>query len=71
MNLRRLQPGAFVGLAENPSTGMVGNFVFLNASRTGDLRWVLKRDQSLTARIRSVFRVEHAEWDHTFEELPA
>lgn len=71
MNLRRLQPGCYVGLADNPQTGRVGNFVFMNANRTGDLRWVVKRDQSLTSRIRSVFRVEQAEWDHTFEELPA
>lgn len=71
LNLRRLQPGCYVGLADNPQTGRVGNFIFLNADRTGDLRWVLKRDQSLTSRIRAVFRVEMAEWDHTFEELPA
>ena len=70
MNLRRLQIGCYVGLAES-STGRVGNFVFMNANRTGDLRWILKKDSSLGSRIRTVYRVEHAEWDHTFEELPA
>lgn len=63
MNLRTLQIGAFVGLSTNTRLRRVGNFVLLNQDRSGNLRWILKKDPEFERRVLEVYRVEDVRWD--------
>ena len=70
MNLRQLQPGAFVGLARdknNPEN--IRNFVLLNTDRSAKLDWVLKKDPSFEDRLIEVYKVEHVQLDATVLEM--
>ena len=69
MTLRRLEPGAFVGLARHPANGQVGNFLLLNQDRSGRITWLLKKDPTFPERLVEVFRVKVAEWDHQFQDM--
>ena len=59
MNLLRAKTGHFIGLM---STGKdLTNFIIINPTTNGDIRWLLNKNPEVEKAIKEVYRVEHVD----------
>lgn len=66
-NLRRLHPGAFIGLIDHPC-GQVRNFLFYNHNGSRNARWFLRRAPAFRKALREVYRVESVQYSGSVTE---
>lgn len=66
--LLHLAPNSYVGLTKSAKSGRPIVFFLQNTDRSGNLDWLLKRDETFADRIIEVYKVLSVEWDAKITE---
>jgi hypothetical protein len=66
-NVIRLKTGQYVGV----KSGDLSNFVIVNPTNDGDIRWLLKKHPDLASQIRDVYLVESVTIRRNAIDLPS
>lgn len=66
-NVLKLKTGQFIGI----KTSDKSNFVIVNPTNDGDIRWLLKHHPDLQMQIRDVYRVESVNFRRSVIDLPS
>jgi hypothetical protein len=66
-NVLRLKTGQYVGVKTND----LSNFVIVNPTNDGDIRWLLKKHPDLASQIRDVYLVESVTIRRNAIDLPS
>lgn len=66
-NVTKLKVGFFIGV----KSGDLSNFVIVNPTSDGDIRWLIKKQPDLVAKIRNVYIVESVFLRRNVIDLPS
>jgi len=67
VNVLKLKPGQFIGV----KAGDLSNFVIVNPTTDGDIRWLLKTHPDLPVVVRDIYRVESVDVRRNTIDLPS
>lgn len=66
-NVLKLKAGQFIGIKSSDKS----NFVIVNPTNDGDIRWLLKHHPDLQMQIRDVYLVESVNFSRSVIDLPS